>query len=159
MTLTHDLQHELDRAQLNYDLIEHRRTETAGEEARAIGVPPEQVAKTIVLASDEGYVRAVLPASQHLNLHKVRQLLGNKHARLASEHELVLAYPMYELGAVPPFGVPAGNRVLCDRRLAQQGSVVLEAGSHNESLRMRTSDLLALTQAEVADIAADDFGE
>ena len=109
MTLTHDLQHELDRAQLNYDLIEHRRTETAGEEARAIGVPPEQVAKTIVLASDEGYVRAVLPASQHLNLHKVRQLLGNKHARLASEAELVLAYPMYELGAVPPFGGRRGG--------------------------------------------------
>ena len=66
---------------------------------------------------------------------------------------------MYELGAIPPFGVPAGDRVLCDRRLAQQDSIVLEAGSHNESLRMKTSDLLALTGAEVADIAADDLGE
>ena len=53
----------------------------------------------------------------------------------------------------------SGDRVLCDRRLAQLDSVVLEAGSHNESLRMKTSDLLALTQAEVADIAADDLGE
>jgi hypothetical protein len=41
---------------------------------------------------------------------------------------------------------PLGDRVLCDRRLAQQDSVVLEAGSHNESLRMKTSDLLALTK-------------
>ena len=159
MILTRDLQHELDRAQLDYDLIQHRRTETAGEEARAIGVPPEQVAKTVVLASDDRYARAVLLASEHLDLHKVRQLLGDKHARLASEAELVVAYPMYELGAVPPFGVPAGDRVLCDRRLAQQDSIVLEAGSHNESLRMKTSDLLALAQAEVADIAADDRGE
>ena len=87
MTLTRDLQHELDRAQLDYDLIHHRRTETAGEEARAIGVPPEQVAKTVVLVSDDRYARAVLPASEHLDLHKVRQLLGDKHARLASEAE------------------------------------------------------------------------
>ena len=155
MTLTRDLQHELDRAKLNYDLIEHRRTETAGEEARAIGVPPEQVAKTIVLASDDRYVRAVLPASEHLDLHKVRQLLRNKHARLASEAELVLAYPMYELGTIR-LASPEATVPRC--RLAQ-GFVVLEAGSHNESLRMKTSDLLALTQAEVADIAADDLGE
>ncbi len=159
MTLMSDLRHELDRAQLDYDLIEHRRTETAGDEARAIGVPPEQVAKTVVLATAVGYVRAVIAASAHLDLHKLRQLLGDKHARLASEAELVLAYPMYELGAVPPFGVPAGDRVLFDRRLAQRDSVVLEAGSHNESLRMKTADLLILSGAEVADIAANGLGE
>jgi len=84
MTLMSDLRHELDRAQLDYDLIEHRRTETAGDEARAIGVPPEQVAKTVVLATAVGYVRAVIAASAYLDLHKLRQLLGDKHARLAS---------------------------------------------------------------------------
>ena len=56
----------------------------------------------------------------------------------------MFAYPMYELGAVPPFGVPAGDRVLLDRRLAQHDSVVLEAGSHSESVRLKTADLLSL---------------
>jgi Ala-tRNA(Pro) deacylase len=158
MTLTSDLRHQLDREQLDYDLIEHRRTERASDEAKAIGVPPEEVAKTIVLATDDRYVRAVIPASENLDLHKVRQLLVDKHARLASEAELVLAYPMYELGAVPPFGIPAGDRVLFDRRLAQHDSVVLEAGSHNKSLRMKTADLLTLTGAQVEDIAANGSG-
>jgi Ala-tRNA(Pro) deacylase len=158
MTLTSQLEEELDRARIDFDLIEHRRTETAGDEARAIGVPPDEVAKTVVLASGERYVRAVVPATEHLDLHKVRQLLGDKKARLASEAELVLAYPMYELGAVPPFGGPAGDRVLFDRRLAQHDSVVLEAGSHNESLRLKTADLVSLTDAEVEDIAADESG-
>jgi Ala-tRNA(Pro) deacylase len=158
MTVTTDLRHELDRAQLDYDLIKHRRNETAGDEAKAIGVPPEQVAKTIVLATDDRYIRAVIAASEHLDLHKVRRLLGDKHARLASEAELVVAYPMYELGAVPPFGVPAGDWVLFDRRLAQHDSLVLEAGSHNESLRLKTADLLTLTDAQVEDIAANGSG-
>jgi Ala-tRNA(Pro) deacylase len=158
MTLTGDLEHELNRTQLDYVLIEHRRTETAGDEARAIGVPPDQVAKTVVLASSDRYVRAVIPASAHLDLPKVRRLLGDKRARLASEAELLLAYPMYELGAVPPFGAPAGDRVLFDGQLAQNDAVVLEPGSHNESLRVQTSDLLALTKAEVVDIAANGFG-
>ena len=143
----------LERAGCEYDVLDHRRTETALDEAEAVGVPPEEVAKTVVLISDDCYVRAVLSASEQLDQHKVQQLLGDKHARLASEAELVLAYPMYELGAVPPFGVPAGDRVLFDRRLAQRDTVVLEAGSHSESLRLKTSDLLALTQADVADIA------
>jgi Ala-tRNA(Pro) deacylase len=158
MTLTSHLEEELERARINFDLIEHRRTETAGDEASALGVPPDDVAKTIVLSSGESYVRAVVPASERLDLHKVRELLGDKSARLASEGELVLAYPMYELGAVPPFGVPAGDRVLFDRRLAQHDSVVFEAGSHNESVRLKTVDLIRLSGAEVKDIAAAESG-
>jgi Ala-tRNA(Pro) deacylase len=158
MTLTDDLEHELNHAQLDYVLIEHRRTETAGDEAHAIGMPPDEVAKTIVLASKERYVRAVVPASQRLDLHKIRELLGDKQARLASEEELVFAYPMYELGAVPPFGVPAGDRVLLDQRLAQHDFVVLEAGSHNESVRLKVADLLNLSGAEVEDIAGGESG-
>jgi len=153
MTAMKGLRQALERAGCEYDVLDHRRTETARDEAEAVGVPPEEVAKTVVLISDDRYVRAVLPASEQLDKHKVQQLLGDKHARLASEAELVLAYPMYELGAVPPFGVPAGDRVLFDRRLAQRDTVVLEAGSHSESLRLKTSDLLSLAQADVADIA------
>lgn len=149
-----DLRHELDREGLDYEVIDHRRTETARDEAQAIGVPPEGVAKTVVLATDAGYARAVLAASDQLDLRKARQLLGGtKHTRLASEAELVLAYPMYELGAVPPFGIPAGDRLLFDRQLAQRDTVVVEAGVHDESLRLKTADLLALTHAEVGDLA------
>ena len=155
MTPTTELHEELDRAGIDFDLIEHRRTERAGDEARAIGVAPDEVAKTIVLASGERFVRAVVPASTRLDLHKVRELLGDNQARLASEEELVFAYPMYELGAVPPFGVPAGDRVLLDRSLAQLDSVVLEAGSHSKSVRLKTTDVLNLSGAEIVEIASE----
>jgi prolyl-tRNA editing enzyme YbaK/EbsC (Cys-tRNA(Pro) deacylase) len=39
--------------------------------------------------------------------------------------------------------------------LAERESVVLEAGSHAESVRIAMADLLRLTDAEVADICAD----
>jgi Ala-tRNA(Pro) deacylase len=155
MTVT-EIQEELDRAHIDFDLIQHRRTQTAGDEARAVGMSPDDVAKTVVLASGDGFVRAVIPASTRLDLHKARALLGDNHARLASEEELVFAYPMYELGAVPPFGGPGGDRVLIDRRLADRVFVVLEAGTHRESIWLRTADLLELTHAEVADVAIEE---
>jgi prolyl-tRNA editing enzyme YbaK/EbsC (Cys-tRNA(Pro) deacylase) len=150
-----DLKHELDRARLQYDVIDHPYTDTARDEARAIGVPADDVAKTIVLVTGNGYARAVLTASDQLDLHKARRLVGDKSARLASEAELVMAYPMYELGAVPPFGVPTGDRLLLDRRLALRDTAVVEAGVHDQSFRIKTRDLLALTHAEVVDIAKE----
>lgn len=148
-----DLMRELAARQLGYELIQHPPTMSAGEEAAAVGVPQQEVAKTIVLFTERGYVRAALPASERLDLHKVRGLLGNE-TRLATEGELVVAYPMFELGAVPPFGGPAGDRTVVDRRLADRTTVVIEAGSHSESVRMQSSDLITLAQAEIADICA-----
>ena len=72
-----------------------------------------------------------------------------------SESELVTAYPQFELGAVPPFGGPAGDRVVVDRRLVEQEHVVLEAGVHDTSLRLRTDDLLTAADAELVDVAID----
>jgi Ala-tRNA(Pro) deacylase len=153
MSVPMDLTNELERERLPYELVEHRRTESANAEARAVGVPPEQVAKVVVLAAGDGFVRAVVPASAQVDLRKVRGLLDIP-VRLATEAELAVTYPMYELGAVPPFGVPTGDRVLVAQELAHRESVVCDAGTHSESLWLKTADLLTLSGAEVADIAA-----
>jgi Ala-tRNA(Pro) deacylase len=88
-----------------YDLIRHEQTESAAAEAAATGLPEVEVGKTVVLAGAHGFVRAVLPASARLDLHKLRGVVGCGSAvRLATEVELLTAYPMFELGAVPPFG-------------------------------------------------------
>lgn len=147
---------ELDRKGLHYEVLAHSPTQTARQEARATGVPNRQVAKTIVLAVDGGYARAVLPASERLDLEKARVALGvDGSLRLATETELGLAYPAFELGAVPPFAGPAGDRVVVDRRLAEQDEVVLEAGTHSHSVKLRADDLVRLSGAELADLTAD----
>jgi Ala-tRNA(Pro) deacylase len=140
-------------AGVEHEVLPHATTMTALAEADAVGVPAYEVAKTIVLTTPEGYARAVIPACERLDMHRVRDLLGGKKAtRLTTEPELVQAYPEFALGAVPPIGGPAGDRVLVDRRLAECECVVFEGGSHEESIRMRTDDLLRLADAELRDI-------
>jgi prolyl-tRNA editing enzyme YbaK/EbsC (Cys-tRNA(Pro) deacylase) len=140
---------------VSFEVIPHRRTLSAVEEARAVGVDPGQVAKTLILATPDGFVRAVLLASDRISLGKVRTVLGVDHVDLASEATLAGAYPEFELGAVPPVGGAKGDPVLVDDRVRDAGSVVLEAGTHEQSLRMRSADLVAVTDAQVADICAD----
>ena len=143
----------LDEAGVEYELLPHPRTETATAEAEALGVEQADVAKTLVISTPGGYVRAVLAASERIDMHKLREHLeGGKRIHLATEEDLGRDYPDFELGAVPPFG-GSDDRVLVDSRLADRESVVLEAGSHEQSVRIRTADLLALTRAEVADLA------
>lgn len=147
----------LDEAGVDYELLEHPRTERAADEAAALGVATEEVAKTVVLATPEGNVRAVLPASERIDLRKVAELadVGGKQVHLATEDDLARDYGEFELGAVPPFG-GRSDRVILDSRLAERDSVVLEAGSHERSVRLKAADLVRLTDAQVADISREE---
>jgi Ala-tRNA(Pro) deacylase len=147
----------LDEAGVSYELLPHARTESAVAEAEALGIAAADVAKTLVVTTPEGYVRAVLPASERIDLRKLREVRGGgkKQVHLASEEQLARDYPEFDLGAVPPIGGARRDPVVVDSRLAERDSVVLEAGSHEESVRVLTGDLLRITEAEVADICPD----
>jgi Cys-tRNA(Pro) deacylase len=148
----------LEEAGIDFDVLEHARTERAADEAAELGVRREEVAKTLVLvASSSGNVRAVVAASERIDLRKVAATLGvsGKDVHLASEESLARDYPDFELGAVPPFG-GREDQVLVDERLAGRDTVVVEAGSHETSVRLKTSDLVRLTRAQVADICKEE---
>ncbi len=144
----------LRREHVSYELLPHRHTETAIAEAEALAVDPDQVGKTLILKTPSAYARAVLRAGDRLDLEKARRTLGTADVELADEVELVGAYPEFELGAVPPVGGPF-DRVLVDERVFDQPYVVFEAGTHDESIRLRTGELLSIAEAEVADLAED----
>lgn len=143
-------------AGMEFELLPHRRTTTAVAEARALGVLPQAVAKTVIARdADGGCVRAVVPASSHVSRERLAEALSAVSVEILNEGDLVAAYPQFELGAVPPFGGPAGDRVVVDRRIAESDHVVFDAGAHDASLRMRTDELLSAASALVADIALD----
>jgi Ala-tRNA(Pro) deacylase len=152
-----DITSVLEEAGVDFDVLEHAHTERAADEAEALGIPPDEVAKTLILTTPSGHVRAVLPASDRIDLPKVADLLDapHKQVHLATEDDMKRDYPDFDLGAVPPVGGPGGDRVIVDSRLAERDSVVLEAGTHERSVRVKTVDLVRLTGAQVADIRQD----
>jgi Ala-tRNA(Pro) deacylase len=155
---TEDLTRALDDAGSPYELLAHAHTESALAEADALGLAADDVAKTVIVKTAEGYLRTVVPASCRLDERKVRDLTGasKKHVHLATEDDLRRDYPDFELGAVPPIGGSRSDPVVVDSRVAARESVVLEAGSHEQSVRIAPADLVRAAQAEVADICRDD---
>ena len=155
MSLSNALTQTLDRSGIAYELLEHAPTDRATEEASALGLRPNEVAKTIVLTSGGGNLRVLLPASDRIDMHKLRDLLdAGKELHLLNEAAMKRDYPEFELGAVPPLG-GREDAVVVDSRVAALDQVVFEAGAHDRSVRVGTADLISFTRAHVADVSAD----
>jgi Ala-tRNA(Pro) deacylase len=149
------LTNELEAAGIAYETIPHDRTATALAEARALHVEPASVAKTVVLSTPNGIVRAVIPASGRLDVAKVRATLGVESVDLLTEAALAGAYPEFELGAVPPIGGPHGDRVLVDIGICEKEFVLFEAGTHDTSIRIASADLAGHESALIGDICSN----
>jgi Ala-tRNA(Pro) deacylase len=138
-----------------FEILPHRQVFSSSQEARVLGVDADRVLKTVVLATANGYLLAVIPASYRLDLHQVREVLGDAGARLASEAELFAAFPRYELGALPPLGDLLGVPVLIDPRVLRHDTVVFAGGIETESVKARTADLFGKEPKLVAPIVHD----
>jgi Ala-tRNA(Pro) deacylase len=155
MTGTEFLTGELDRLGIGYELLSHEPTDRAVDEAVALGLRPAEIAKTIVVTTGEENLRVLVPASERVDMHKLRALLdAGKELHLLSEEALEAEYPEFVLGAVPPLG-GRHDEVVLDLRLTGLEDVVFEAGAHDRSARVRAEDLVSLAGARVADVCAN----
>jgi Ala-tRNA(Pro) deacylase len=146
-----------------FELLPHRQVYTSTDEARALGIDAGEVLKTLAVRTGPGYALAVIPASCRLDLHLVRDALGDHQARLASEEELARDFADYQLGALPPLGALVGSQVFIDPEVLEHDIVVFAAGTQTESVRMRTRELFASEQVTTvplikqADWGSDDL--
>ena len=112
-----------------YDVIEHARTETASQSATASHVPPDRIAKAVVLKGEDGFMLAVLPASSHIQFGQLRKQLG-ADVDMANEEQIETLFLDCQPGSVPAIGAAYGLNVVVDDSLAQQPEVYFEGGDH-----------------------------
>ncbi len=146
----------LEGVRVDHELIEHQPAMTAAAEAGATHRPPDQVAKTIVLHDGSAYTIAAIPASERLDLNKLRHLLGaTRGLQLATEEQIRRDFPALEVGAVPPFGpmVPAAEVI--DRSLLDHERILCPAGDHRHSVMVDPHEVVRITSARIAAICQD----
>ena len=127
--------------------IAHPQACTSIDQARALGIEARQVLKTVAVRAAGGYALMAIPATGRLDLHLARAAVGDRHARLATEQELLRDFPGFELGALPPLGSLLGAPLFVDQDVLQHDTVVFAAGSQTESVQLHTADLLRHEQA------------
>jgi len=128
------------------------------EEAAKIrdGYTLQQGAKAIIIRAkipNEGkkFVMLVMPADQKFDSAKVKQALGCKDIRFATEDEVEQVTKGVKPGGVPPFGNLFDLQVLSDVSLYQNEKIIFNAG-RTSSVGMKSADYKSLVRPLVVEI-------
>jgi Cys-tRNA(Pro)/Cys-tRNA(Cys) deacylase len=146
----------LDAAGIGYELREYTVDEehlAAPQVAEAIGMPPEQVFKTLVARGDRtGVVLAVIPANAELDLKALAAASSNKKIELVPVKE-VLGLTGYVRGGVSPVGAKKAYPVYLDETAILWDVVSVSAGVRGCQMVLAPDDLVRVTGALSCGIA------
>ena len=145
----------LDKRHIRYELAVHTGTYTAGSEARALGIPAAYVLKAVMLKVDGRFMLALAPASRRLDLYKLATFAKSSNVSLASEYEIRLAFPQFELGALPPLPELMGVTAVADPLIFEPDEMAFADGCRTESLIASPRELLWGQPVHVAPITRD----
>jgi Ala-tRNA(Pro) deacylase len=152
MPIVEPLRRYLEANHVRYEALAHPPAYTAQEIAALQHVKGRDFAKVVVAATPAGPVMVVLPATRRLDLLKLAAALRcDQPLRLAHEDEFAPVFAPCEPGAMPPFGDLFGLPVYVDRSLTADETIVFQAGTHSDTVRMRYADFARLARPVVGD--------
>jgi len=144
MSISRALKEYLDREHVHYEVLSHPEAFRTAAIAQTLHTSEKEMAKVVIVKVDEQFVMTVLPASSQVDFHRLKDVFMTNHVRLATEEEFKDLFPDCELGAMPPFGTLYGLPVFVDQLLTEDDTIVFQAGTHSEAIRMRYMDFAAL---------------
>jgi Cys-tRNA(Pro)/Cys-tRNA(Cys) deacylase len=128
---------------------------TAISVARKIGLPPEQVFKTLLAHTNTGeHVFAVIPGDAELDLKKLAHAAKAKKAELASLKE-VEPLTGYVRGGVTVMGAKKTFPAYADETIELFDQISVSAGQRGLQILLAPSDYLRAADATLADLTKD----
>jgi len=143
----------LDEKAIQYEVLSHRLAYTAQEVAAAQHVKGREFAKVVIAKGGDGFLMTVLPAMAKLDTAKLARAVPAAQVQLATEQEFEQLFPNCDAGAMPPFGNLFGLPVYVDQSLTKDETIVFQAGTHMDTVRMRYDDFARLVAPVVGDFA------
>lgn len=120
--------------------------------AAALGESPSRVLKTLIAEVDTRPVCLVLASDREASMKKVALAFGGRRAAMlpVADAERLTGY---RVGGVSPFGQKRRLPTVVDAAAAAFDLVCVNGGRRGLQVRLAPADLIALTGAELRDIA------
>ena len=145
----------LDQAQIPYDLRPYEVDEndlSAESVADKIGLPPEQVFKTLIAQGDvTGYLFALLPAGTELDPRLLAKASRNKRVEIVPLRD-VQAVTGYIRGGVSPLAAKKAYPVFADETMQLWETISISAGMRGLQILLAPDDLIRITSATLGDL-------
>lgn len=149
----------LDKAGVDYEYKEYEYDENdldGHHVAEYLGVPYEEVFKTLVAVSDKGeYLVYCICVDDEIDLKKAAKLAGEKRVDMIHVKDL-LNVTGYIRGGCSPIGMKKKYRTFIDEMIELVDSVSVSGGQRGLQIKLKPSDLVSFTEATVGDFAVRD---
>lgn len=147
----------LDQKKISYELIPYTVDENdlaATHVAAELSEDIRQVFKTLVLRGDKsGLLVCVIPGDMEVDLKKAAKLSGNKKVEMIAMKEL-LPLTGYIRGGCCPIGMKKVYPTWIHHTCKDFPFIFISAGIRGLQLKINPADLLAVTDAQMADLIA-----
>jgi Cys-tRNA(Pro)/Cys-tRNA(Cys) deacylase len=148
----------LDKLDIAYQLLPYEvdPDDLAAEStAEKVGLPAEQVFKTLVVRGDRtGICLAVIPGNQQLNLKALAKLTGNRKVEPVALKE-VQPLTGYIRGGVTALACKRPYPVFVDETIELFEQVAVSAGMRGLMIQLAPGDYLRAVSGTLGDIAED----
>jgi Cys-tRNA(Pro)/Cys-tRNA(Cys) deacylase len=146
----------LEQLGISYELREYEvdPDDLAAELVAAkIGLPPEQVFKTLVARGERnGVVMAVIPGDQELNLKALAESAGERKIQLVAVKELQ-SVTGYIRGGVTALAAKRDFPVYADETIELFDVISISAGIRGQQILLAPADYLSVTKAKLANLS------
>lgn len=148
---------QLEKAGIAFTLAEYAhdpRSPAYGEEAaRALGLSPDEVFKTLLARLDDGRLAvAIVPVSGRLDLKALARAAGARQAAMAEADEAQRATG-YLVGGISPLGQKRRLATFLDASAEPLPAIHVSGGRRGLEIRLAPADLVRLTGARLAPLA------
>jgi Cys-tRNA(Pro)/Cys-tRNA(Cys) deacylase len=120
--------------------------------AEALGAPPSEVLKTLMVKVDGRPACAVLASDREVAMKKLAAALGGKSAEMMKPADAE-RLTGYRVGGVSPFGQKRAVPTVLDARAAELAEVFVNGGQRGLQMRITPGDLVRATGARIAPIS------
>jgi Cys-tRNA(Pro)/Cys-tRNA(Cys) deacylase len=147
----------LDKAKVAYTLATYDYDPSADrigmQAAEALGAPPAEVLKTLIVRADGKPACVVLASDREVSMKKLAAALHAKAADMMppADAERITGY---RVGGVSPFGQKKRLPTVLDAAAAALPLAYMNGGQRGLQVRLAPADLVRLLDAAVAEIAA-----
>jgi Cys-tRNA(Pro)/Cys-tRNA(Cys) deacylase len=128
------------------------------EAAQIMGVPPEQVFKTIVILRDKPKkpILAVIPGPLVVDLKSLAALLGEKKVHLPSEREAEQVTGLQAGGISPLALINKGFQVIIDSAVQQYERIFISGGQRGLNIELPVEALAKLVNARFGSVSREE---
>ena len=140
----------LEAAGIDYTITRHGPVESLEHAARARGVEPRSIIKTLVVRrADDDFLFVLVPGDRQISWSKLRTLLGVSRLSMPDK-DVARDATGYERGTITPFGSIRAWPVIADTDMT--GKVSIGAGAHGVAATVDAGAMIDALDAQLADI-------